>query len=94
MIPRLPLPRPHRAMPLLLACAAPMLVSAQDAASLDGTRWAQMTIRERIVIRIPRVRAITDAGARAFSAPPVAATPVYVEKKAADCVPAAALTGA
>lgn len=83
-----------RSLPLLLACATPLLISAQDARSLDGTQWAQLTIRERIVIRIPRVRPVTDASVRSLSALPAAATPVWIEKRAADCVPVAALTGA
>ncbi|KQT34645.1 hypothetical protein ASG29_00260 [Sphingomonas sp. Leaf412] len=88
-----------RFLPLLLSCVAPCLVSAQDPRSLDGVETAQMLYHERIVIRIPRVRpvppaAMSSAGARTLSAPPSAATPVWIEKRAADCVPVTALTGA
>lgn len=36
---------------VLVAAPAP----AQDAHALDGSRWAQLTIHEHVVIRIPRV---------------------------------------
>lgn len=71
---------------------------------MDGTHYAQMLYHERIVIRIPRVRPVAPApppmrgnmrgNSRALSAAPVAATPVWIEKRAADCVPVAALSGA
>lgn len=91
ILPTAPRPAP------LLAALAPLLVSAQAPeapASLDGTQYAQMVIRERIVVRIPRVGPAPVASMRADADAPVAATPVWVEKKAPDCVPVAKLTGA
>ncbi|MGJ3627625.1 hypothetical protein AB5I41_12785 [Sphingomonas sp. MMS24-JH45] len=81
---------------LPLLALTPLLVSAQapdGAGSLDGTRYAQVIIRERIVVRIPRVGPAPVA-ARGYAEPPPAATPVWIEKKAPDCVPVAKLTGA
>lgn len=89
-----------RSSPLLLACAAPLLVSAQEPRPLEGRQWAQMTIRERIVIRIPRVRPAPAPAAQARALAPAAAaaaapaTPVWIEKRAADCIPVTAVTGA
>jgi hypothetical protein len=88
------MPIRHPILPL--AALAPMLVSAQaPEASLDGVQLAQVIIRERIVVRIPRVSPAPVAASR-FAAPgaPVAATPVWVEKKAPDCVAMGSLTGA
>lgn len=84
-------PAPLLRAPLLLACCVPALAGAQQA-PFDGTRYAQMTLRQRVVIRVPRV-----------GPPPTAATlrtpdevPLerWREKGAPRCVPAATLTGA
>jgi hypothetical protein len=84
---------PIRRPILPLAAIAPLLVSAQaPEPSLDGVQMAQVIIRERIVVRIPRVSPAPVAASR--MAAPVAATPVWVEKKAPDCVAMASLTGA
>ena len=89
------MPPARSLLPLaLLLPATPLLVSAQEPASLDGVELAQLVIRERVVIRIPRVSPAPVASARALAATPAAATPVWVEKRAPDCVPVAALTGA
>lgn len=76
-----------------LLAAAPLMASVRDSAdaarSLDGTQWAQLTVRERIVIRVPRLdpRAGRDA-----PAPPA---PIqWKEKKGPKCVPIATLRGA
>ena len=76
-----------------LLAAAPLMAGVRDsgsaAQSLAGTQWAQLTVRERIVIRVPRLdpRAGRDA-----PAPPV---PVkWKEEKGPKCVPIAALRGA
>lgn len=79
---RLPVP--------LLVLAAPLLVSAR-APQLDGTQWAQLTIHERLIIRIPRVA--PRANASSFA--PRSTAPIkWEEKKAPRCVPMTALTGA
>ncbi len=85
------------ARPILpLAALAPLLVSAQapEQASLDGVELAQLIVRERIVVRIPRVSPAPVASAGALAGAPVNATPGWVEKKAPDCVAVTALTGA
>ena len=69
---------------LLLASivAAPIAAEQQP---FDGTQWAQLTIHEHIIIRVPRLRA----------PPPVPATPIrWVEKHGDKCVPMAGLAGA
>ena len=81
----------HRTLPLLsLVIAAPFAVSAQDVPALDGTEWAQLTIRERVVIRIPRIAPRADS-ATSFRAP---APIVWSERKAPKCIPVAVLSGA
>ena len=86
--------------PLLpLAVVAPLLVSAHEpgassAESIDGLELAQLVIRERIVVRIPRVSAAPVASARAGTPPAADATPVWVEKRAPNCVAVSSLTGA
>jgi hypothetical protein len=76
-----------------LLAAAPLMAGIRDsddvARSLDGTQWAQLTVRERIVIRVPRLdpRAGRDA--------PAQPVPIqWKEKKGPKCVPIAALRGA
>jgi len=59
---------------LLLAVAAPAAAPASD------TLLAQLTVRQRVIIRVPRV------------APPKAIT--WKEKRGPKCVPTAALAGA
>ena len=82
ILPRLPVP--------LLALAAPLLLSAH-APQLDGTQWAQLTIHERLIIRIPRVSPRANASSfTARTAPPVR----WDEKKAPRCVAMTSLTGA
>ncbi len=70
--------------PALLAVAAPVLVSAQAAPTWMGEELAQLTIHERLIIRIPRV---SPARSRV-------AVPVWREKKGPRCVEMKSLTGA
>ena len=71
-----------RARPILpLLLAAPLAISASE-----PVRYAQLTVRERIVIRIPRLA----PSPRRYSAPATE----WEEKKAAKCVPADVLASA
>ena len=82
----------HRLLsPIALVFAAPFVVSAEEPFALGGTQWAQLSVHERIVIRIPRVRP-QDAERRPFRdlPPPI----VWSEKKAPKCVATARLAGA
>ncbi|OWK31347.1 hypothetical protein [Sphingomonas dokdonensis] len=74
---------PIRAFPILpLLLAAPLMISASEPA----VRFAQMSYRERIVIRIPRL-----PSPRLSRAQP---TIDWEEKKAPKCVPANVLASA
>lgn len=72
--------------PALLVVVAPLLVSAQAAPAWAGSELAQLTIHERLIIRIPRVSPM-----RARATP---ITPVWREKKGPHCVEMKSLTGA
>ncbi|WP_019515706.1 hypothetical protein [Sphingomonas sp. Mn802worker] len=73
--------------PALLFGAAPMLVSAQlPPPPWAGSELAQLTIHERLIIRIPRVLPSR------LRATPIA--PVWHEKKGPRCVEMKSLTGA
>lgn len=77
----------HRILPILaLTAAAPLAVSAQGVPVPEGTQWAQLTIRERIIVRIPRV---VPPPVRP-TAPPI----VWSERKAPKCIPVSILSGA
>ncbi|MGK6322662.1 hypothetical protein ACMGDM_06205 [Sphingomonas sp. DT-51] len=76
---------------LLLSLAAPLAVSARAPAGvrggLDGIELAQLTIHERLIIRIPRVGPVPAARA--------AVSPVtWDEKRGPECLRVTALTGA
>lgn len=74
---------------LLIASAAPFVVSASVPESLDGVQFAQLTIHERLIIRIPRV----SPGPARGVAP--AQSPIrWEEKKGPACIAVTALTGA
>lgn len=76
---------------LLLGALALALVGADAPRALNGTQWAQLTVRERLIIRIPRLAPPGAAPANlARPLPPLR----WVERHAPRCVPAAALTGA
>lgn len=72
--------------PVLLGAASPLLVSAQALPAWAGSELAQLTIHERLIIRIPRV---SPTRARAT---PIA--PAWREKKGPHCVEMKSLTGA
>lgn len=81
----------HSAIPAsLLALAAPALAAAGDSmAQLDGVQVAQVTVRERVIIRLPRM-APAQSMARAAVPAPVR----YKEKKGPKCVDVADMGGA
>ncbi len=70
--------------PAMLAIAAPMLVGAQGVPAWAGEQFAQLTIHERLIIRIPRM---SPARSRV-------AVPVWREKKGPRCIEMRSLTGA
>lgn len=88
---------PHRALPVtipvamlgaLLALGAPMAMAADAPSSPPARRAvevAQLTIRERIIIRVPRMPVVQAAPAR-----PV----VWRERRGPRCVAAQTLAGA
>lgn len=57
---------------------------------IDGSSWAQVTVRERVVIRVPRMSVRAMAVGPRPALPPI----TWVEKKAEQCVRADALAGA
>lgn len=73
---------------LLLASAAPFVLSASPP-QLDGVQFAQLTIHERLIIRVPRMSPAPMRG-RAAPQPEVR----WDEKKGPACIPMNALTGA
>ena len=80
---------PKRALPLLtLAALTPILVSARDPDmdDLAGTQWAQVIIRERMVIRIPRVDSRAEPP-RPLYRPTPSPPSAWREQKAPKCVP-------
>lgn len=86
MIPRLP-------PALLLAMAAPFAVGAAAPAPdalADGTQWAQLTIHERLIIRIPRMPAAARTALRAPAPAPVE----WRERRGPRCLTMTSLTGA
>jgi hypothetical protein len=78
----------HPALPVsLFALAAPALAAAGDSVGrVGGVRWAQVSIHERIVIRVPRMA----PAARVVVPAPVR----YKEKKGPKCVAVAEMGGA
>jgi hypothetical protein len=81
----------QRLLPVLtLLLAAPLAVSARASDSVaEGVRYAQLTIHERLIIRIPRVAA-APRGARVVTPAPVE----WQEKRGPECLRVTALTGA
>ena len=57
---------------------------------INGLSWAQVTVRERVVIRVPRMSVRTLAAGPRPALPPI----TWVEKKADKCIRADALAGA
>lgn len=76
----------RRWLPLLaLAVAAP--TAARDTPALPGGQWAQLSIHERIIVRLARPDPETP--------PPAPQTPIrWKEKGREKCVPADQLAGA
>ena len=81
----------HSAIPAsLLALAAPALAAAGDSmAQMDGVRVAQVTVHERVIIRLPRM-----APGRPVARASVPAPIRYREKKGPKCVAVADMGGA
>ena len=75
--------------PVLLASAAPLLISAQ-VPDWANSELAQLTIHERLIIRIPHVA--PPRGPAALRATPL--PPTWHEKKGPHCVEMKTLTGA
>lgn len=86
----------RRLVPTLgLAAVAPLALSAAAAPDADGTLYAQLTIRERVIIRIPRLDPRPVTRPPDPRAPRARAVVVeWEEKKAPSCVPTATLAGA
>ncbi len=77
----------------LLPASVPGVVAAQETPAFDGVEWAQLTIHERIMIRIPRrARPLARRGRR-FAPPPPDLPTVWSERKAPKCIPVTRLTG-
>ncbi|GAA0669637.1 hypothetical protein FHT00_000483 [Sphingomonas insulae] len=81
----------HSAIPAsLLALAAPALAAAGDSAmQRDGVDYAQVTVHQRVIIRVPRMTP-SRTMARVRATPPVR----YREKKGPKCVAVAEMGGA
>lgn len=81
----------HPAIPAsLIALAAPALAAAGDSiGQLDGVVVAQMTVRERVIIRLPRM-----ATSRTITRAPAPVPVKYKEKKGPKCVAVADMGGA
>ena len=74
----------------LIALAAPALAAAGDSiGQLDGVVVAQMTVRERVIIRLPRM-----ATPRTITRAPAPVPVKYKEKKGPKCVAVADMGGA
>ncbi|WP_375381891.1 hypothetical protein [uncultured Sphingomonas sp.] len=81
-----------RLIPLLALVAAVPGAAQGPAPPNDApVQWAQLSIHERIVIRIPRMRRDPDLAASSLPGEPA---PRWTEKKGARCVPAEDIIGA
>lgn len=81
----------HPAIPVsLLALAAPAFAAVGDPfGQMDGTMLAQVTVHERLIIRVPRMGPVRPVARTAIPAPTR-----YKEKKGPKCIAAADLGGA
>ena len=81
---------PQRALPvILLGLAAPVAATADAPAPRPPVTLAQLTIHERIIIRVPRMAA--DVAAASATRP----APIrWREKRGPRCIPAQRLAGA
>jgi hypothetical protein len=75
----------HAIPAVLIALAAPLAVAADPVQDLDGVEVAQLSIHQRIVIRVPRL---------ALQPAPRAAPIRWKEKHGPHCIAAASLAGA
>lgn len=75
--------------PALLLALNPAPVAARDMRQLDRVEWAQVSIHERIIIRVPRRGRPLPPGARRGRLD----RPVWSERKAPRCIPVARLAG-
>ncbi len=86
----------HSTLPLALLALSTPLAAAFDAAGLpdpNAVQMAQVTIRERLIIRVPRMSAQSRIPANArMSLPP--AEQRWKEKRGPKCIPAQAMAGA
>ena len=82
-------PMPHPVLPVaLLALVAPAVASVgDDLAQLDGVVVAQMTVHERLIIRVPRVRSGPVSK-------PIPTPTRWKEKKGPKCIAVAEMGGA
>lgn len=92
---------PHPAFPasliapsLLLAAAPVPAFPAPAPGQLDGVEVAQMTVHERIIIRVPRMGAGRTAMPAAATRLSVPQPPAWKEKKGPKCVAVADIGGA
>ena len=83
---------PKSALPiLLLALAAPAALAAPDGPRPGGMSMGQVIIRERIIVRVPRVAQATPLTGGMMVVP----TPIrWKEKKGPKCIAAASMAGA
>jgi hypothetical protein len=79
---------PNVVLPLVLMLALVPAASAEEAV-FGRVELAQMTIRQRIIIRIPRV-----LGGHPMALPPPSRATAWVERKGPKCVSAELLEGA
>lgn len=77
---------------LLLALAVPAPTAADGQRSRAAVQVGQVTIRERVIIRVPRMAQSATMPAGALPAAPKPIT--YKEKKGPKCIAAASMAGA
>lgn len=82
----------HPALPvLLLALAAPAATAALDGPRPGGMSMTQVIVRERIIVRVPRVAPAVPLTGGTMIIP----TPIrWKEKKGPKCIAAASMAGA
>lgn len=88
---------PKRALPLLyILAAAPTLVSVREPEerNLAGTQWAQLVIRERMIIRIPRTDPAPEPPRTLYRPAPPPPSVRWREQPAPKCVPADSIVAA
>ena len=85
---------PHPAFPVaLIALAAPVLAAPVESPDpLEGVQLAQLTVHERIIIRVPRMGAARSAAATTRLSVPQPMQ--WKEKKGPKCIAVADIGGA